>query len=76
MLEVLNNNTILKTITPFFEQNNGNAYIVGGFLRDCLLKRPSCDVDIVADMVCRFCFRLDDGGFHADHGCGCPLYVC
>lgn len=49
MLEVLKNNTILKTITPFFEQNNGNAYIVGGFLRDCLLKRPSCDVDIVAD---------------------------
>ena len=49
MLEVLKNNTILKTITPFFEQNNGNAYIVGGFLRDCLLKRPSCDVDIVTD---------------------------
>ncbi len=47
MIDNIQNNFILKTITPFFKEQAENCYIVGGFLRDCLLNRESCDVDIV-----------------------------
>lgn len=47
MIEKIEDNFILKTITPFFEKQKADSYIVGGFLRDCLLNRESCDVDIV-----------------------------
>ena len=52
MIDDIRENFILKIITPFFKNKNINAYIVGGFLRDCLLKRQSCDVDIVVDKNC------------------------
>lgn len=42
----INNNFIIKTITPFIKKENIPAYIVGGFVRDCLLEKDSCDVDI------------------------------
>ena len=47
MIDNIQNNFILKTITPFFKEQAESCYIVGGFLRDCLLNRESCDVDIV-----------------------------
>ena len=47
MIDNIQNNFILKTITPFFKEQAESCYIVGGFLRDCLLNREICDVDIV-----------------------------
>ena len=43
----INDNFIVKTITPFIQRENEHAYIVGGFVRDCLLEKDGCDVDIV-----------------------------
>jgi tRNA nucleotidyltransferase/poly(A) polymerase len=47
MKNLINNNYIIKTIKPFIKEQNEHAYIVGGFLRDCMLNKESCDVDIV-----------------------------
>ena len=49
MIENIKNNFILNTITPFFKQQPLKSYIVGGYLRDCLLGRESSDIDIVVD---------------------------
>ncbi len=69
----INNNFIIKTISPFIKEKNEHAYIVGGFVRDCLLDKESCDVDIavkqglskifaqkLADYLNGFFVELDD----------------
>ena len=52
MIDNIRDNFILKTITPFLNKQPACSYIVGGFLRDCLLNRESCDVDIVVNKNC------------------------
>lgn len=49
MINNIKNNYIVKTIMPFFEKASYSSYIVGGFLRDCMLNRESCDVDITVE---------------------------
>lgn len=41
------NNTLVKTISSVSEQLNQDTYIIGGFVRDHLIGRPSKDMDIV-----------------------------
>ena len=43
------NNPVISLIKPFFIDKHAQAYIVGGFLRDCLLNKTSCDIDIVIE---------------------------
>lgn len=50
--EELKNNPVIKVIKPFFEKKDGHVYVVGGFLRDCLLSKKSCDIDLVTDKGC------------------------
>lgn len=38
---------VLKIISQQAEKTNTKAYLIGGFVRDLLLKRPSKDIDIV-----------------------------
>ena len=40
-------NYIIKTIKDFLHDYHENAFVVGGFLRDCLLGHVSNDVDVV-----------------------------
>ncbi|MFO7830076.1 MAG: CCA tRNA nucleotidyltransferase, partial [Bacteroidales bacterium] len=41
------NNKIFKIISDVADQNNLPAFVIGGFVRDVVLKRPSKDIDIV-----------------------------
>ncbi len=43
----IKNNPIIKCIEPFLKDTQ--TYIVGGFLRDLILDRESCDVDLVVE---------------------------
>ena len=43
--DLINNNKILNTLKPFFSDEP--VYLVGGFIRDCLLNKESCDLDFV-----------------------------
>lgn len=52
MINTLTDNYIIKTIAPFFQKEDCKAYIVGGFLRDCLTNKHSCDVDVVVENSC------------------------
>lgn len=45
--ETLNNNPIFQLVAASAQQLNVRAYVVGGFVRDLILKRPSKDIDIV-----------------------------
>jgi len=38
---------VFKIISDIIEEQNSEAYVVGGYVRDILLKRPSPDIDIV-----------------------------
>ena len=51
MVERLNRDTIflLRTIGEIAEKNRFRAYIVGGFVRDLLLRAPNLDIDIVVE---------------------------
>ena len=40
-------NPIFNIIAQVSEEHNLPAYVIGGFVRDCLLKRASKDIDIV-----------------------------
>ena len=40
---------ILNLLHEIGEVAGKNAYLVGGFVRDLLLKRPSLDIDIVVE---------------------------
>tara|TARA_R110002124_G_scaffold192279_2_gene359478 strand:+ start:644 stop:2065 length:1422 start_codon:yes stop_codon:yes gene_type:complete len=39
---------ILKTVVQAASEMDGDVYIIGGFVRDLILKRPSKDIDIVS----------------------------
>jgi len=38
---------VLDTISDIITSNNSDAYIIGGYVRDLILNRPSKDIDIV-----------------------------
>lgn len=40
-------NPIFKVLANIAEQTNTEAYVIGGFVRDIFLKRPSKDIDVV-----------------------------
>ncbi len=40
---------LIKTIAGYAHEQEAPAYIVGGFVRDLILKRPSLDFDIVIE---------------------------
>ena len=44
---LIEKNEILTMLTPLFK--GMNVYLVGGYLRDCLLNRESCDLDFVTE---------------------------
>jgi poly(A) polymerase len=41
------NNTLFKTISEILHETKTEGYVIGGFVRDDILKRPSKDIDIV-----------------------------
>lgn len=43
------NNKIFKIISDVADKNKLPTFVIGGFVRDCLLKRPSKDIDIVTE---------------------------
>ena len=45
--ETLESNPIFKLVSDSAKQLNIKAFVVGGFVRDLILKRPSKDIDIV-----------------------------
>jgi poly(A) polymerase len=45
--ETLNQNPIFEAIAKSAKAMNVRAYVIGGFVRDLLLRRPSKDIDIV-----------------------------
>ncbi|MDI9878512.1 CCA tRNA nucleotidyltransferase [Flectobacillus longus] len=45
--ETLNNNPIFQLVANSAQQLNVRAFVVGGFVRDLILNRPSKDIDIV-----------------------------
>jgi len=40
-------NPIFKTLSAIADKNQIQAYVIGGFVRDLFLKRPSKDIDVV-----------------------------
>ena len=38
---------VFKVVSKYIEENQLEAYVVGGFVRDLLLEKPSKDIDIV-----------------------------
>lgn len=49
MIEKIETNAIVKILKTFFKNRNERAYVVGGFIRDCILNKPSADIDIVVN---------------------------
>lgn len=49
MIDKINNNYIIKTIKPVIKKTKERSFIVGGFVRDCILEKDSCDVDLVVE---------------------------
>jgi len=43
------NNKIFQIISDIADKNKRPTFVIGGFVRDCLLKRPSKDIDIVTE---------------------------
>ncbi|WP_316807071.1 CCA tRNA nucleotidyltransferase [Pedobacter agri] len=39
--------SIFKTLSSIADQNKNEAYVIGGFVRDLFLNRPSKDIDVV-----------------------------
>jgi tRNA nucleotidyltransferase/poly(A) polymerase len=46
--EVLDQNPIFQKIAQYAQELGVEAYVIGGFVRDLILKRPSKDIDIVS----------------------------
>jgi len=40
-------NPVFKTLSTIADKNNTEAYVIGGFVRDLFLNRPSKDIDVV-----------------------------
>lgn len=49
MIKNIANNPIICLLKCFFENKKEHAYVVGGFLRDCMLDVQSSDIDIVVE---------------------------
>lgn len=47
--EIVHNNQSVRMLKAFFKEHDEQTYLVGGFLRDCLLSRESCDIDVVVE---------------------------
>lgn len=47
MLKPYLSHIIFQTISEVIEENNLEAFVIGGFVRDIFLERPSKDIDIV-----------------------------
>ncbi|MDR2563150.1 MAG: CCA tRNA nucleotidyltransferase [Prevotellaceae bacterium] len=49
--EILNllDDTLFRTLRQIIKEKNLNAYVIGGYVRDFLLQRPSKDIDIVVE---------------------------
>ncbi len=47
MIDKIEQNYIVKALRQFFQNKNEHAYIVGGYLRDCMLGIHSTDIDVV-----------------------------
>src|SRR5690606_28847846 len=41
------NHPVFKVVSQVVSENNLQAYVIGGYVRDLLLERPSKDIDIV-----------------------------
>src|SRR5699024_801207 len=46
--QVLKENAVFELIHQCSEALNQETYVIGGFVRDLLLKRPSKDIDVVS----------------------------
>jgi tRNA nucleotidyltransferase/poly(A) polymerase len=46
-IQFLKPNSIFRTISSIAGQMNQEAYVIGGFVRDQILKRSTKDIDIV-----------------------------
>lgn len=58
------NNPVFKIISDVADKNKLPAYVIGGFVRDVILKRPSKDIDIVTqgsgiDFACEVAKKID-----------------
>lgn len=62
MINKIKNNKTVKQITPFLKETSTDSYIVGGFIRDTMLDKESCDIDIVVPKghACMFSKDLAD----------------
>ncbi|PLX18097.1 MAG: tRNA nucleotidyltransferase, partial [Salinivirgaceae bacterium] len=45
----LSSNTVFKAVSNIVTENNQQAYVIGGYVRDMFLERPSKDIDIVVE---------------------------
>jgi len=45
----INEDKVLRTVSETAAEMHLQAYVVGGWVRDCLMHRPSTDIDIVCD---------------------------
>lgn len=49
MNKIFKENSTIQLLKNFFEQKKEHAYVVGGYIRDCLLNIESSDIDVVVD---------------------------
>jgi poly(A) polymerase len=45
----LSSNIVFKAVSDIITETNQQAYVIGGFVRDLILDRPSKDIDIVVE---------------------------
>ena len=58
----------IKKILSKIEKNGYEAYIVGGYVRDLLLKRTTCDIDICTNAVPKELKKIFPGGHVGQYG--------